>query len=214
MPGDWLFRDRRDAGRRLGALVARAGIPDPVVLGMARGGIVVAAEVASVLDAPLDVLVVRKLGCPGQPELALGAIGEGGVEVRNEHLIAELDVPESVLASVARGEATELERHLAAYRGGRPALAVTGRHAVVVDDGLATGASARAAVRVVRARDAASVTLAVPVAPPAAVEALRSDADDVLCVEQGEGFIGLSQWYADFHQVSDDEVRRLLAGAP
>lgn len=208
------FRDRADAGRRLAGLVVALALDDPVVLGMARGGVPVAAELAGALGAPLDVLVVRKLGYPAQPELAMGAIGEGGVRVLNDHVIAQLDVPSSVIERVAAVEEAELERRLVAYRDGRRAVSVAGRAVVVVDDGLATGATARAAVAVVRRRGAARVIVAAPVAPPAVVRALAAEADDVVCVEVSERFFGIGQWYDDFHQVTDDEVRRILADAP
>ncbi len=204
------FRDRADAGRTLGPLVAALDLDRPVVLGMARGGVAVASEVATELGAPLDVLVVRKLGYPPQPELAMGALGEGGVRVVNAELLAQLGVPETVVDEVATSEALELDRRLHAYRGDRPPLDVRGRSVVVVDDGLATGATARAAVSVVRARGATPVVLAVPVAPPAAVRALQADADDVVCAEVSARFLGIGEWYDDFRQVSDDEVRRLL----
>lgn len=207
------FRDRLDAGSRLADALGPLALDRPVVLGMARGGVAVAAVVARVLEAPLDVLVVRKLGHPRQPELALGAIGEGGVRVLNAALVAQLAVPERVIEDVAAREGAELERRLAAYRGGRPALDLSGRTAVVVDDGLATGATARAAVAVVRRQDAARVVLGVPVAPPAAVALLQTVADDVVCVEVSERFTGLSQWYDEFHQVTDEEVRALLAAS-
>jgi predicted phosphoribosyltransferase/dienelactone hydrolase len=196
-------------------LVADLGVPQPVVLGMARGGVAVGAEVARLLGAPLDVLVVRKLGYPPQPELAMGAIGEGGVRVLNGDLLAQLAVPDRVVEEVAAAEIVELERRLAAYRPGRQAVEIAGRPIVVVDDGLATGATARAAVAVLRARGAARVVLAVPCAPPQAVRTLRAEADEVVCVEISEHFFGIGQWYDDFSQVDDDEVRRLLdAAAP
>jgi putative phosphoribosyl transferase len=205
-----IFRDRADAGRQLAPLVAALGLERPLVLGMARGGVAVAVEVARALGAPLDVVVVRKLGYPLQPELAMGAIGEDGVRVLNADLLAQLQVPEATVDEVTRREAAELERRLTAYRGSREALGLTGRTVVVVDDGLATGATAKAAVSVVRHRGASKVVLAVPVAPPAAVRALQAVADDVVCVEVSDRFFGIGQWYSDFRQVRDDEVRRLL----
>jgi predicted phosphoribosyltransferase/dienelactone hydrolase len=207
------FRDRADAGRRLAPLVEGFGLAFPVVLGMARGGVAVAVEVARLVGAPLDVLVVRKLGYPQQPELAMGAIGEDGVRVLNTDLLAQLGVPDRVVEEVAVEESVELDRRLAEYRAGREAVDVRGRDVVVVDDGLATGATARAAVAVLRARGAQRVVLAVPVAPPQAVRALKAEADDVLCVEISERFFGIGQWYDDFSQVGDDEVRRLLSGS-
>ncbi|HMK99482.1 MAG TPA: alpha/beta family hydrolase [Acidimicrobiales bacterium] len=208
-----IFRDRTDAGRRVAQAVVELDLDRPVVLGMARGGVPVAAEVARALGAPLDVLVVRKLGYPPQPELAMGAIGEGGVRVVNESVIQQLQVPESVVEQVAAVEHAELERRLAAYRDGRPAVDVAGRTVVVVDDGLATGATARAAISVLRHRGATRVVLASPVGPPNVVRDMRRVADDVVCLEVSDRFFGIGQWYEDFRQVSDDEVRRLLAGA-
>jgi len=207
------FLDRSDAGRRLAALLVEKDFPDPVAEGMARGGVPVAHVIAGVLGAPLDVVVVRKLGHPNQPELGLGAIGENGVRVVNEVLVEQLRVPPEVIDAVAARELDELERRLRAYRGDRPPVPVEGRTAIVVDDGLATGFTARAAVEVMRRRNASTVVLAVPVGPPGAVDALRSVADDVVCVEITERFFGISEWYVDFHQVSDAEVARLLADA-
>jgi putative phosphoribosyl transferase len=213
------FLDRQDAGRQLATALVRAmaltgdqGAP-PVVAGMARGGVPVAFVVARVLAAPLDVVVVRKLGHPRQPELGLGAIGEGGVRLVNRALVDRLGVTPDVIDAVAAGQAIELERRLRVYRGERPAVPVQAKTVVVVDDGLATGFTARAAVEVMRSRGAARVVLAVPVGPPATVAALRDVADDVVCVEVTEQFSGLSEWYRDFHQVSDEEVARLLADA-
>ncbi|HLI75155.1 MAG TPA: phosphoribosyltransferase [Acidimicrobiales bacterium] len=207
------FDDRSDAGRRLAQLLEERALPDPVVNGMARGGVPVAFEIARALPAPLDVVVVRKLGHPEQPELGLGAIGEEGVRLVNEELVAQLRVPSEVIDAVAARERQELDRRLRTYRGDRPPVAVEGRTAIVVDDGLATGFTARAAVEVMRRRRAASVVLAVPVGPPAAVAALRRVADEVVCVEETERFFGISEWYLDFHQVSDAEVADLLATA-
>jgi putative phosphoribosyl transferase len=207
------FRDRTDAGRRLADLLVDKNLPDPVAEGMARGGVPVAHVVAGVLGAPLDVVVVRKIGHPNQPELGLGAIGENGVRVINDALVEQLRVPPEVIDAVAARELDELERRLRTYRGDRPPVPVEGRTAIVIDDGLATGFTARAAVEVMRRRNASTVVLAVPVGPPGAVEALRAVADDVVCVETTERFFGISEWYVDFHQVSDAEVARLLADA-
>jgi len=209
------FLDRRDAGRRLAAVVCDS-VPEaehPVVMGMARGGVPVAFEVAAALHAPLDVVVVRKLGHPQQPELGLGAIGESGVRIVNGALVQRLEVPDEVIDAVVSREQAELERRLRAYRGDRPPVSVEGRTAVVVDDGLATGFTARAAVEVMRVRRASRVVVAVPVGPPDAVAALGAVADDVVCVETTAGFFGLSEWYRDFEQVSDQEVARLLVAA-
>jgi putative phosphoribosyl transferase len=207
------FRDRSDAGRQLAALLVEKDLDDPVAVGMARGGVPVASEVARALPAPLDVVVVRKLGHPNQPELGLGAIAENGVRLVNETLVEQLGVPAQVIDAVAARELEELERRLRTYRGDRPPVSVEGRTAIVVDDGLATGFTARAAVEVMRRRAASTVVVAVPVGPPGAVDALRRVADDVVCVEITERFFGISEWYVDFHQVSDAEVARLLANA-
>src|ERR1700722_19720067 len=208
------FVDRRDAGRRLAALLLESVVAGSlnddgsiegersVVMGMARGGGPVGFEVASALGSPLDVVVVRKLGHPQQPELGLGAIAEDGVRLVNDALVDKLEVPDDVIDAVAARQTIELERRLAAYRGDRPPVPVQGRTAVVVDDGLATGFTARAAVEVMRRRSAARVVLAVPVAPPDAVEALSTVADEVVCIETTERFFGLSEWYEDFTQVS------------
>jgi putative phosphoribosyl transferase len=177
---------------------------------MARGGVPVAAEVARILDCLLDVVVVRKLGHPGQPELGLGALGEDGVRVVNEALVARLAVPADAIEEVARREQAELDRRVRLYRGDRPPVVVTDRPVIVVDDGLATGFTARAAVEVVRRRRASPVIVAVPVGSPEAVATLRLVADDVVCLETTDRFFGISQWYRDFDQVPDDEVARLL----
>jgi putative phosphoribosyl transferase len=206
-----IFADRTDAGRRLAALLETLGTSHPVVVGMARGGVPGAHEVARALDAPLDVVVVRKLGHPDQPELGLGALGEEGVRVVNEPLLARLAVPAAVVERVVAAEGAELERRVAAYRGDRPPAEVGGRTVVVVDDGLATGFTARAAVEVMRRRGAARVVVAVPVGSPEALISLEAVADEVVCVETGARFFGLSQWYRDFTQVTDAEVARLLA---
>jgi len=208
------FRDRREAGRRLAELLVasnRSGVERPVVMGMARGGVPVAFEVAAALEAPLDVVVVRKLGHPRQPELGLGAIGEDGVRLVNRALVQQLEVAPEVIDDVVAAQATELERRLRVYRGDRAPVPVEGRTAIVVDDGLATGFTARAAIEVMRRRSAARVVLAVPVGPPDAVEALGAVADEVVCVDTTTRFFGLSEWYEDFEQVSDEEVARLLA---
>jgi putative phosphoribosyl transferase len=206
------FRDRADAGRGLAERLRRCRLEEPiVVVGLPRGGVPVAAEVARALGAPLDVLVVRKLGCPWQPELAMGAIGEGDVIVLNPGLIAAAGLGAEAVREVVRRERVELERRVRRYRGGRPPAPVEGRTVVLVDDGLATGSTARAAIRVLRGRGARRVVLAVPVAPPHAVQELRELADEVVAVETPEPFLAIGQFYADFSQTSDEEVARLLA---
>jgi predicted phosphoribosyltransferase len=200
------FRDRDDAGRRLAALVAALDLDDPVVLALPRGGVPVAAQVARALGAPLDVILVRKLGVPSQPELAMGALGEEGVRVLDRDLVARARVRDDQLAAVERRERDELARRARAYRGDRDPLPIAGRTVVIVDDGLATGASARAAIEVARARGAGRVVLAVPVAPPETAAALRADADDVVSVETPSSMAAIGQWCDDFSQTSDAEV--------
>lgn len=207
-----MFQDRTAAGEALGELLARQPLPRPVVLGLPRGGIPVAAPVARRLGAPLDVLVVRKLGAPGYPELAMGAVGEGGASVRNDDVIASLRIAEGDLARAEARERAEVERRAVLFREGRAGLALTGRTAVLVDDGLATGASARAACRIARARGAGRIVLAVPVAPEG-TSAGFPEADAVLCCEQPRGFQAVGRHYVDFAQVPDDEVIRLLRAA-
>jgi putative phosphoribosyl transferase len=206
------FHDRDDAGRRLAGPVRDLGLDDPVVLALPRGGVPVAAQVARAIDAPLDVILVRKLGVPAQPELAMGALGEEGVRVLDHDLIARAHVRADQLADVERRERDELARRARTYRGERDPLPIAGRTVVIVDDGLATGASARAAIEVARARGAGRVVLAVPVAPPETVAALRADADDVVSVETPVAMAAIGQWYDDFSQTSDAEVVAHLEG--
>jgi putative phosphoribosyl transferase len=204
------FADRADAGRRLGErLAAVLGEPGAaaVVLGLPRGGVPVAAEVARRLGAPLDAFVVRKLGVPGQPELAMGAIASGGVVVRNEAVIAGRRLTPEQVAAVVAAEEAELARREQAYRGDRPPVAVAGRLVIVVDDGFATGATARAAVRAVRARDPARLVLAVPVAPR---DADAGDADQLVALARPWPFGAVGRHYRDFAATTDDEVRALL----
>ncbi|MFB6657569.1 MULTISPECIES: phosphoribosyltransferase family protein [Streptomyces] len=207
------FTDRTDAGRRLAVALRHLGRRDPVVLGLPRGGVPVAYEVAQDLGAPLDVIVVRKLGVPYHPELGFGAIGEGGVRVISEEIVRRTGVGEKDLVAVERAEAAELVRRAHAYREGRPRLPLEGRAVVVVDDGVATGATARAACQVVRAQGAAYVVLAVPVASPDAAARLREDADEVVCLSAPALFSAVGEWYRDFSQTSDEEVVALLARA-
>ena len=209
MPG--VFADRADAGRRLAErLGAYAGRDDVIVLGLPRGGVPVAAEVARSLGAPLDVCVVRKLGVPGDEELALGAIATGGVLVRNERVVAELHLSDEAIAAVAAVELDELHRRERAYRGDRPPVDVAGRTVLVVDDGLATGATMRAAVRALRTRGPARVVVAVPVAAAETCRALGPDVDDVVCAMRPTDFRSVGGWYQDFSPTSDDEVRRCV----
>ena len=204
------FADRVDAGRRLADLLRRFEGRDVVVLGLPRGGVPVAYEVARALRAPLDVLVVRKLGVPSQPELGLGAIGEDGVRVVNRRVVEAAGVTEAQIGAVEARERVELERRARRFRGDRPRVALTGRTAIVVDDGIATGSTARAACEVARAHGASRGVLATPVAPPSSVSELGDAADEVVCVETPEPFFAIGQFYADFSQTDDDTVVSLL----
>ncbi|WP_441249288.1 phosphoribosyltransferase family protein [Kitasatospora sp. McL0602] len=205
------FTDRADAGRRLAAELTHLRGSDAVVVGLPRGGVPVAAEVAEVLAAPLDICVVRKLGCPGQPELAMGAIGEGDALVRNERVIRGAGVTSAQFAEVERSERTELARRAGRYRRGRPAVELRGRTVIVVDDGLATGSTALAACRIVRARGAGRVVLAVPVAPSDWERTMAGAADELVCPLTPARFWAIGQFYADFGQTSDAEVLACLA---
>jgi putative phosphoribosyl transferase len=207
-----LFRDRVDAGRHLAALVQDAGLGDRdvVVLGLPRGGVPVAGEVARALGAPLDVIVVRKLGVPFQPELAMGAIGEDGVRVENDDVIASTGLGPADVDRIERAERVELDRRVQRYRRDLPRLDLRGRCAVIVDDGVATGSTARASCRVARAHGATRVVLAMPVAPPTTILALREVCDEMLCVAVPEPFDAVGTWYRDFTATSDDEVVEVL----
>lgn len=201
------YRDRADAGEQLAERVRARGYPDPAVLGLARGGVPVAAPVARLLGVPLDVLVVRKLGVPWQPEVAFGAVGPGGVQVLNPRIADELDP--AAIAEVIAAETAEVTRRERRYRPGRGAPELTGRTAVLVDDGLATGASARAAVWVARDLGAARVVVATPVGSPPARDWVAEAADEVLCPLVPPDFSAVSRYYDSFPQVSDAEVRAL-----
>ena len=206
-----LFADRVDAGRRLAAEVLHLGDADVVVLGLPRGGVPVGAQVAHHLGAPLDVIVVRKLGVPAQPELGMGAIGEDGIRVVNESVVRVAGVSPEDLARVEQRERAELERRAERFRGDRPRIPVDGRTVVVVDDGIATGSTARAACQVARAQGAARVVLAVPVAPPGWAARFEGDADELACVANPEPFHAIGQWYRDFSQTTDEQVVACLA---
>jgi putative phosphoribosyl transferase len=206
-----IFTDRRHAGRLLGERLEHLRGAGPVVLALPRGGVPVAAAVAAALGAPLDVLIVRKLGAPTQPELALGAMGEGGTRVLNADLLARLQLTEHDLAAVEARERDEIDRRRTRYRHGRPMVPIAGRTVIVVDDGLATGATARAAVAVARAAGAARVVVAVPVAAPDSLRLLALEADEVVALATPSTFHAVGAWYDDFRQVDDDEVERLLA---
>ncbi len=205
------FKDRTDAGVRLARALERyRGRDDVVVLALPRGGVPVAYEVAAALEAPLDVFVVRKLGAPGQPELAMGAIASGGVEVRNEDVIRYLGVPEPAAREVIERERRELERRERTYRHGRLPLDVAGKVVLLVDDGLATGATMRAAVAALGRRDPAAIVVAVPTGARDALGELETLVEDVVCLSAPEPFLGVGRWYEDFTQVTDADVDELL----
>ena len=206
-----LFPDRREAGRQLAAkLVAYADRPDVLVLALPRGGVPVAFEVAQALHAPLDIFLVRKLGLPGQEELAMGAIASGGILVLNDDLVQGLGIPDEVIDAVAEEERQEMQRREHAYRGDRPMLDLRGRTVILVDDGLATGASMRAAIAALRRQQPARIVVAVPVGSPATCAEFQDEADETVCARQPEPFYGVGFWYRDFSQTTDQEVRTLL----
>ncbi len=208
------FRDRREAGRALaGQLNDYGDRNDVVVFGLARGGVPVAKEVAAALRAPLDVFLVRKLGVPHCSELAMGALASGGAMVMNDDVLADLRVSDAQVREVIDAERAELARREHAYRGGRPLTDPRGRTVILVDDGVATGASMLVAVRAVRAADPRSIVVAVPVGPESACRGLALEADGVVCTSTPSAFEAVGQVYDDFHQVSDDEMRELLGTA-
>jgi predicted phosphoribosyltransferase len=207
-----LFHDRRDAGRQLAAkLMAYAGRPDVIVLALPRGGVPVGYEVAHALDAPLDVFLVRKLGVPGHEELAMGAIASGGVRILNEDVVGGLGIPEAVIDEVTAQEMRELERREREYRDGRPPPDVRGRTVILVDDGLATGSSMRAAVEALRLSNPTHIVVAVPVGAPETCALLGEVADAAVCAREPQPFYAVGLWYTDFTQTGDEEVRELLA---
>jgi putative phosphoribosyl transferase len=206
------FQNRREAGRVLAEeLASYRGKDGLLVLGLARGGVPVGWEVASALNAELDVFLVRKLGVPQWSELAMGALASGGGVVMNENVLSSLAISEEQVRAVIDRETAELNRREQAYRGGRPVADPHGRTVILVDDGIATGASMLAAVRAVRAASPESIIVAVPVGPPSACQELAQEADDVVCASMPTDFEAVGQVFVDFHQVSDDEVRELLA---
>jgi putative phosphoribosyl transferase len=211
-----VFRDRRDAGRQLADVLAGryAETPNVVVLALPRGGVPVGYEIAARLGAPLDVLIVRKLGVPGHEELAMGAIASGGVQVIDYRLVRLVGASETELARIVDRERLEVVRRERLFRGDRPPLDVTGRTVIIVDDGLATGATMLAAIKALRTRGPGRVVVAVPVAAPEACRTLRAHVDDTICLATPDGMRAVGLWYEDFEQTSDGEVRELLDRAP
>lgn len=205
------FRDRFHAGRQLAAALQRyAGQPNLLVLALPRGGVPVGYEVARILNASLDVMLVRKLGVPGQEELAMGAIASGGIRILSQDVLTAFGISEPIVARIAAEAREELDRRERIYRDDRPAPDVEGRTIILVDDGLATGATMRAAAAALRAQHPAQLVVAVPVAPPETCATLRGEVDDVICAQVLDPFFAVGNWYDDFAQVSDEEVRRLL----
>jgi len=209
------FSNRVEAGRQLAKALASYRQQHPVVLALPRGGVPVAAEIATALDAPLDLVLVRKIGVPFQPELAMGAVVDGSkpTVVRNEHVIELAGVSESDFAAIRDQELAEIERRRKLYLGDRPHPELKDHTAIVVDDGIATGATTRAALRAIRTRKPRKLVLAVPVAPTQSLKELRDEADDIVCLEDHEDFGAIGFFYADFRQISDAEVIELLAHA-
>ncbi len=206
------FRNRTDAGRQLAEkLAAYANRPDVLVLALPRGGVPVGFDVARELGAPLDVFLVRKLGVPGHEELAMGAVATGDVRVLNDEIVRGLGISEHEIDAAAARELQELARRERLYRGDRPPPDIAGRTVILVDDGLATGATMRAAIAAVRQQQPARIVVAVPTASPDTCEALKAETDDVVCAMTPEPFLAVGHWYEDFTQTTDDEVRELLA---
>ena len=208
-----MFEDRAEAGRQLAAALAGYKDERPVVLALPRGGVAVAAAIAEALDAPLGLILVRKIGAPMRRELALGAVvdGKDPCVVRNDDVIQALGITEATFDAICRRELTEIERRRRRYEGGATPIDVAARVVIVVDDGIATGSSVRAALRGVRRQKPARLILAIPVAPAESLEALRTDADEIVCLETPADFHAVGQFYRDFSQVSDQEVQRTLA---
>ena len=206
-----IFANRKEAGQKLAIRLRKyADRSDIVVLGAPRGGVPVAFEIAADLKAPLDVFVLRKLGVPGREELAFGAIASGGVRILNRDIVEGLGITGLDIERVTRAEKQELERRERTYRGGKAPLNVTGLTVILVDDGIATGSTMKAAVRALRQMKPARIVIAVPVAPPSTCNQLRSEADELVCLETPQPFYGVGQFYSDFSQVSDEEVKELL----
>jgi predicted phosphoribosyltransferase len=207
------FRDREDAGRKLAERMAGYRGESPIVLALPRGGVPVGYEIAHALEAPLDIFITRKLGAPGREEFGIGAVAQGGVRVLNERAVEALKIPEEYIERVAKEETEEIERRLLILRGDRPEPEVEGRTAVLVDDGLATGVTARAAVEALRRRNPGRLVLAVPVCAAQSVELLRPEVDEMVCLEAPSNLMAISLWYQTFYQVEDEQVVELLERA-
>ena len=207
------FRDREDAGRRLAERLAGYRGESPIVFALPRGGVPVGYEIAHALEAPLDIFIARKLGAPGREEFGIGAVAQGGVRVLNERAVEALEIPEEYIERVAKQETEEIERRLLILRGDRRAPEVEGRTAILVDDGLATGVTARAAVEALRQRNPGRLVLAVPVCAARSVKLLRSEVDEMVCLEAPSNLMAISLWYQDFYQVGDEQVVELLERA-
>ena len=209
-----IYRNRSEAGKNLAAqLVHYADRDDVLVLALPRGGVPVAFEIAQALGAPLDVFLVRKLGVPGHEELAMGAIATGGVRVLNDDVVEYLLIPDSVIDSVAADELQELKRRERAYRGSRPEPDVSGKTVILVDDGLATGSTMRAAAAAIRQLNPSRIVVAVPVSTPETCDEYRMGVDEIICAALPQRFLGVGRWYQDFSQTTDEEVRTLLEQA-
>jgi putative phosphoribosyl transferase len=209
-----LFRNRMEAGTKLAEKLTRyANNSIVIVLGLARGGVAVAAEVARALDVPMDVFVVRKLGFPGHEELAIGAIASGGAAVLDSDIIQEYGIPDEALDAIQESERRELDRREHAYRGNEPPADVIGRIVILVDDGMATGSSMRAAIAALRPRHPVKIIVAVPVAPALTVRSIEREVTEVLCLSKPKDFTAVGEWYEDFLPVTDRDVRRLLEAA-
>lgn len=207
------FRDREDAGRRLAERLTWYRDESPIILALPRGGVPVGYEIARALHAPLDIFIARKLGAPGRPEFGIGAVAQGGVRVLNERAVQALGISEEYIERATQRETKEIERRLRLLRGDRPEPEIRGRTAILVDDGLATGVTARAAIEALRRRSPRSLVLAVPVCAPQTVEALRQEVDELICLKCPSDFMAVGLWYRDFDQVEDEEVIALLESA-